>query len=137
MIVAHLGIHQGNSQRYPALSRNVSNQMVVHSNLNDFMVLAAAIDLTGNPVIVFSPVHHMFCVHESVNKVKISFHQKDCAQFVNLENALLLLKHHRETRLPLVKRGLTSNSQFRHKSMDLAQNITVGSSLVMPIMQAG
>ena len=137
MIITHLGIYQGNSHRYPALLRNVGNQMSVHSNLNGFMVLVASIDLTGNPVIAFSLLHHTFGIHETINKVQISFHQKNCAQFVNLENALLLLKHHGESRLPSLKRRLTSNSQFRHKGMDLTQKVTVGSSLVMPIMQAG
>jgi len=80
-------------------------------------------------------LHHPVAKEDLVTKIKISLHEKEGMELVNMNDASLFLKDHLETRLPVEEGEAISKTQLDDDSMDFQQGGAGGRSLVVAKVQ--
>jgi len=101
VIVAASHICMGQSKRCMALSGYVSEQAAGQGDMDGMAALDAAKTLLWDGLGVHSLLHHPMAKENLVTKIKVSLHEKEGMELINVDDSSLFLKDHLEARLPV------------------------------------
>jgi len=100
------------------LSGYVSKQPARQGDMNGMVALDTAETLFRDGLGVHSLLHHLVAKEDLITKVKISLHEKEGTELVNMNDASLFLKDHLEARLPAEGEEAIGKAQLDEDSMD-------------------